>query len=159
MCCSAAIQPRCGHEPPGGAPPEGLQVGQSISGLGAGVGAAGRESSASANQKHRHQDQCYPLKSTLTFQSHCNLRVCVSQGINSDLLIMLCPQFSLTYISDFLGDQRISIFVSVRGPWEFILNRFCIVTMLSSDHPEDCDFFFFLHIYTQKKILLKPHSY
>lgn len=33
MCCSAAIQLGCGHEPPGGALPEGLQVGQSISGL------------------------------------------------------------------------------------------------------------------------------
>jgi len=28
--------------------------------------------------------------------------VCASKGINSDLLIMLCPQFSLTYIS--VGD-------------------------------------------------------
>jgi len=32
LCCSAALQPHCGYEPPGGAPPEGLQVGQSISG-------------------------------------------------------------------------------------------------------------------------------
>lgn len=36
MCCSTAAQARCGHEPPGGAPPEAPQVGQSISGLGRG---------------------------------------------------------------------------------------------------------------------------